>query len=56
MRDVKTAFLCLAALIASIARGETTAIVRGTLAIGDGSAPIENGTVVFRDGDRKSVV
>lgn len=50
MRDVKTAFLCLAALIASIARGETTAIVRGTLAIGDGSAPIENGTVVFRDG------
>ena len=30
--------------------GQTVAIVGGTLAVGDGSQPIPNGTVVFRDG------
>ena len=35
---------------APIASAETIAIVRGTLAIGDGSEPIQNGTVVIRDG------
>ena len=32
------------------ASAETIAIVRGTVAIGDGSEPIQNGTVVIRDG------
>lgn len=30
--------------------GQTTAIVGGTLAIGDGSSPLPNGTVLFRNG------
>jgi imidazolonepropionase-like amidohydrolase len=40
----------LAALIAAPAVAETVAITGGTVAIGDGSAPIEGGTVVMRDG------
>jgi imidazolonepropionase-like amidohydrolase len=39
------------ALLATPAFAQTTAIVGGTVAIGDGSQPIANGTVVFR-GDR----
>ena len=38
------------ALIAAPAAAETVAITGGTVAIGDGSAPIEGGTVVIRDG------
>jgi imidazolonepropionase-like amidohydrolase len=44
------ALLLLAFLLASPAAAATTAIVGGTVAIGDGSAPIPNGVVVFRDG------
>ena len=43
--------LCAAALIAaSPATAETIAIVGGKVALGDGSQPIDNGTVVIRDG------
>ncbi|WP_447763557.1 amidohydrolase family protein [Sphingopyxis panaciterrae] len=38
-----------AALLASPAQAETVAVVGGTVAIGDGSQPIPNGTVVFKD-------
>jgi imidazolonepropionase-like amidohydrolase len=37
-------------LLASSAFAQTVAITGGTVAIGDGSAPIEGGTVVIRDG------
>lgn len=39
-----------AALIAAPAAAQTTAIVGGTVAIGDGSEPIKDGVVLFRDG------
>jgi imidazolonepropionase-like amidohydrolase len=44
--------LACAALIAAptVAHAQTVAITGGKVVIGDGSAPIENGTVVFRDG------
>jgi imidazolonepropionase-like amidohydrolase len=42
--------LATAALIATPAYAETIAITGGKVVIGDGSAPIENGTVVIRDG------
>jgi imidazolonepropionase-like amidohydrolase len=42
--------VCIA-LLATPALAQTTAIVGGTVAIGDGSQPIENGKVLFR-GDR----
>ena len=38
------------ALLASPAMAETVAFTGGTVAIGDGSQPIPNGTVVIRDG------
>ena len=44
---------CIAALLAAAAMpaaAETFAIVNGTVAKGDGSAPIQNGVVVVRDG------
>jgi imidazolonepropionase-like amidohydrolase len=47
---MKTILLSLAALAAAPAPAQMTAIVGGTVAIGDGSQPLENGTVVFRDG------
>jgi imidazolonepropionase-like amidohydrolase len=40
---------CVMALLAMPALAGTTAIVGGTVAIGDGSPPIQGGTVVFRD-------
>lgn len=44
-------FSCLIwLLLATPATAQTVAVVGGTVALGDGSAPIENGTVVFRDG------
>jgi imidazolonepropionase-like amidohydrolase len=47
---MKSLMVCLAALMAAPAYAETTAIVGGTVAIGDGSQPIPNGIVVFKDG------
>jgi imidazolonepropionase-like amidohydrolase len=47
---MKALLLAAAALIATPAFSATTAIVGGTVAIGDGSAPIPNGTVIFTDG------
>jgi imidazolonepropionase-like amidohydrolase len=49
---MKGLLLACAALVSlpSIAQAETIAITGGKVVIGDGSAPIENGTVVFRDG------
>jgi len=44
-------FLALAlSLLASPALAQTIAITNGTLVLGDGSAPIEGGTVVIRNG------
>lgn len=47
---MKKLLLAAAALIAAPAAAETIAITGGTVAIGDGSAPVEGGTVVIRDG------
>ena len=47
---MKSLLLSLATLIALPIGAQTTAIVGGTLAIGDGSPPLPNGTVLFRDG------
>jgi len=42
--------LAIAALLATPAFADTIAVTGGTVAIGDGSQPIPNATVVFRDG------
>ena len=47
---MKSALLAFAVLVAMPASAETVALVGGTVAIGDGSAPIPGGTVLFRDG------
>lgn len=47
---MKALLLAAAAVIAAPASAQTIAITGGTVAIGDGSAPIEGGTVVIRDG------
>jgi imidazolonepropionase-like amidohydrolase len=47
---MKALLLAAAALLAAPTSAATTAIVGGTVAIGDGSAPIPGGTVVFTDG------
>jgi imidazolonepropionase-like amidohydrolase len=47
---MKSLILGIAALITASAAAQTTAIVGGTLAIGDGSPPLPNGMVLFRDG------
>jgi hypothetical protein len=51
---MRSLLLGLAALIAAPASAQTmaqtTAIVGGTLAIGDGSPPLPDGTVLFRNG------
>lgn len=44
---MKALLLAAAALVASPAWGQVTAVVGGTVALGDGSDPIPNGTVVF---------
>jgi imidazolonepropionase-like amidohydrolase len=50
LRTGRTGLLALAALLASPAAAQTIAITGGTVALGDGSAPIPGGTVVIRDG------
>ncbi len=47
---MKAALLGFAAVIATPASAQTVAIVGGTVAIGDGSQPIPDATVVFRNG------
>ena len=47
---MKALLLLSAALLATPALAETVAITGGTVALGDGSAPIQGGTVVIRDG------
>lgn len=46
----KPTFFLLLSLLSSPALAQTIAITGGTIALGDGSAPIEGGTVVIRDG------
>ena len=50
LRSTRTALLMGLAVVATPALAQTVAITGGTVAIGDGSAPIEGGTVVIRDG------
>ena len=47
---MKRLALLLASVVAAPLSAQTVAVVNGTVAIGDGSQPIPNGTVVFRDG------
>ncbi|MES2753264.1 MAG: amidohydrolase family protein [Pseudomonadota bacterium] len=47
---MKALFLAAAAIVATPLTAQTVAITGGTVAIGDGSAPIPGGTVVIRDG------
>jgi imidazolonepropionase-like amidohydrolase len=47
---IRTAIAAALMLIAAPAAAETIAIVNGTVATGDGSGPIQGGTVVIRDG------
>ncbi|MEE2916433.1 MAG: amidohydrolase family protein [Pseudomonadota bacterium] len=47
---MKRALLMLATMLAAPAGAQTVAITGGTVAIGDGSAPIEGGTVVIANG------
>ena len=50
MKAVLHSLSALAAVLATPAMAQTVAITGGTVAIGDGSQPIERGTVVMRDG------
>ena len=47
---IRTAIAAALMLVAAPAAAETIAIVNGTVATGDGSGPIQGGTVVIRDG------
>ena len=47
---MKRAVLLLATMLASPVAAQTVAITNVTVAVGDGSAPVERGTVVFQDG------
>lgn len=47
---MKALLLAAAALLAAPVAAQTIAFTGGTVAIGDGSPPIENGTVLVRDG------
>ncbi len=47
---LKMAALAAATILAAPAAAQTVAITGGTVALGDGSAPIEGGTVVIRNG------
>jgi imidazolonepropionase-like amidohydrolase len=49
-RSMKAAMLFAASAIALPAAAQTVAITNAKLAIGDGSEPVEGGTVVIRDG------
>jgi imidazolonepropionase-like amidohydrolase len=49
-RAARTVLLGLVTLLATPAVAETVAFTGGTVAIGDGSEPIQGGTVVVRDG------
>ncbi|MEN2787667.1 amidohydrolase family protein [Sphingomonas qilianensis] len=50
MKDILLSLTALGAVLAAPAMAQTVAITGGTVAIGDGSQPIERGTVVMRDG------
>ncbi|MFC3578583.1 amidohydrolase family protein [Sphingomonas hylomeconis] len=50
MKAVLHSLSALAAVLATPAMAQTVAITGGTVAIGDGSQPIDHGTVVMRDG------
>lgn len=47
---MKRALFLMATILSTPVAAQTVAITGGTVALGDGSAPIEGGTVVFRDG------
>ncbi len=47
---MKRALLLLATMLATPVAAQTVAITNATVAIGDGSAPVEGGTVVFQNG------
>jgi imidazolonepropionase-like amidohydrolase len=47
---MKGSLLAAVVLLPALAFAKNAAIVGGTLAIGDGSQPITNGTVIFREG------
>jgi imidazolonepropionase-like amidohydrolase len=47
---IRTAIAAALVAVAAPAAAETIAIVNGTVATGDGSGPIQGGTVVIRDG------
>ncbi|MDP9413241.1 MAG: amidohydrolase family protein [Pseudomonadota bacterium] len=49
-RSSRAALLAVASLLSAPALGQTVAITGGTVALGDGSDPIEGGTVVIRNG------
>ncbi|MEG3089015.1 amidohydrolase family protein [Sphingomonas sp. PB4P5] len=50
MKAILLSLTALGAVFAAPAMAQTVAITGGTVAIGDGSQPIERGTVVMRDG------
>jgi len=50
MKTLLLSLTALGAVLAAPALAQTVAITGGTVAIGDGSQPIERGTVVMRDG------
>ena len=50
LRSGRTALVVAAAIMAAPVAAETIAITNGIVAIGDGSEPIQGGTVVIRDG------
>lgn len=50
MKALLLSLSALGAVLAAPAMAQTVAITGGTVAIGDGSQPIERGTVVMRDG------
>ena len=47
---MRSALAALLILVAATAAAQTIAITGGTVALGDGSEPIPNGTVVIRNG------
>ncbi len=47
---MKRALLVLATMLATPVAAQTVAITNATVAVGDGSAPIEGGTIVFQNG------
>ena len=47
---IRAVLSALLLTVAAPAAAQTIAIVNGTLATGDGSGPVQGGTVVIRDG------